>query len=262
MANHALARHNGNMRNCLQIGEFAAILEGVAAVGFPQSAIFRGTARIMTGPSEADSLLIQRIRHGEPDAWSDLISRYEGRLLAFVESRLKHRGASEDIVQEAFIGFLNSLPNYDGKRPLESYLFSICAYKLTDHLRREGRRPAVPLSTGSESGSQWQLAGHDRAASSIVRSGERKRLEENAIVEALKEQVARWQEKGDWVKLHCTELLFVRGWANKDAAVELGISEQQVANFKFDFIARMRSIIGKQGLSEDVFPELYEEEDK
>ena len=46
----------------------------------------------------------------------------------------------------AFLGFLNSLPNYDGRRPLESYLFSICAYKLTDHLRREGRRPAVPLS--------------------------------------------------------------------------------------------------------------------
>jgi RNA polymerase sigma factor (sigma-70 family) len=99
----------------------------------------------MTGPSEADSLLIQRIRQGESDAWSDLISRYEGRLLAFVESRLKHRGASEDIVQEAFIGFLNSLPNYDGKRPLESYLFSIAAHKLTDYLRREGRRPATDL---------------------------------------------------------------------------------------------------------------------
>src|SRR5947207_676787 len=198
---------------------------------------------------DADSLLVERIRRGESDAWNDLIDRYEGRLLAFVESRLGRRGPSEDIVQESFLGFLNSLPNYDGKRPLESYLFSICAYKLTDHLRREGRRPAVPLSTGSESGSQWQLAGRDRAASSIVRSGERKRLEETAIVEALKEQVARWQERGDWVKLHCTELLFVRGWTNKDTAVELGISEQQVANFKFDFLARMRTIISKQGLS-------------
>jgi RNA polymerase sigma-70 factor (ECF subfamily) len=181
--------------------------------------------------------------------------------LAFVESRLKHRGSSEDIVQEAFIGFLNSLPNYDGKRPLESYLFSICAYKLTDHLRREGRRPAVPLSTGSETGSQWQLPGRDRAASSIVRSGERKRLEESALIEALREQVERCQERGDWVKLQCTELLFVRGWANKDVATELSISEQQVANFKFDFLARLRTIIRKQGLSEDVFPELYEQEE-
>jgi RNA polymerase sigma-70 factor, ECF subfamily len=215
----------------------------------------------MSGATDTDSLLIQRIRGGDQDAWGDLISRYEGRLLAFVESRIGHRGASEDIVQEAFIGFLNSLPNYDGRRPLESYLFSICAYKLTDHLRREGRRPSVPLSSGSDSGGDWQVPGKGRAASSIARSGERHGLEEKAIISALREQVTRWQKRGDWTKLKCTELLFVRGWANKTVAESLGISEQQVANFKFDFVARMRSLVSRQGLSEDVFPELYEEEE-
>ena len=213
----------------------------------------------MSGATDTDALLVQRIRDGDSDAWSDLISRYEGRLLAFVESRIGHRGASEDIVQEAFIGFLNSLPNYDGRRPLESYLFSICAYKLTDHLRREGRRPSVPLSSGSDSGGDWQLAGKARAASSIARSGERHGLEEKAIVTALREQIARWQKRGDWTKLKCTELLFVRGWANKVVAARLDITEQQVANFKFEFIARMRKLISQQGLPEDVFPELYVE---
>ncbi len=212
----------------------------------------------MSGASDPDSLLIQRIRDGDSDAWSDLISRYEGRLLAFVESRIGHRGASEDVVQEAFIGFLNSLPNYDGRRPLESYLFSICAYKLTDHLRREGRRPSIPLSVGSDSGGEWQLPGNVRPASSIARSGERHGLEERAIVSALREQVSRWCTRGDWTKLKCTELLFVRGWANKDVASSLDITEQQVANFKFDFLARLRSLIRRQGLSEDIFPELYE----
>ena len=46
----------------------------------------------MTGPTEADALLIDRIRGGEAAAWSDLIARYEGRLLAFVESRIGQRG--------------------------------------------------------------------------------------------------------------------------------------------------------------------------
>ena len=54
-------------------------------------------------------------------------------------------------------------------------------------------------------------------------------------------------------------MLFVRGWANKEVAGELDITEQQVANFKFDFLARMRSIIRKQELSEDIFPEIYSE---
>ena len=214
----------------------------------------------MSAPSEAERLLVKRIRDGDADAWSDLISRYEGRLLAFVDSRLTNRSASEDIVQECFIGFLNSLPNFDGRRSLESYLFSICAYKLTDHLRREGRRPSVPLSASMDSSGEWQVPGAARPASSIARSGERKQLEENALVEALKEQIDRWKQRGDWAKLKCTELLFVRGWANKDVAMKLDITEQQVANFKFDFIARMRTMVRKQGLSDDVFPELYEDE--
>lgn len=213
----------------------------------------------MAEASEIDSLLIDRIRAGDSDAWSDLISRYEGRLLAFVESRIGRRAASEDIVQEAFIGFLNSLPNYDGRRPLESYLFSICAYKLTDHLRREGRRPAVPLSAGANSSGEWQIAGTARPASSIARSGERKNMEEKAIVEAIAQQVKRWKERGDWVKMMCIELLLVRGWTNKNAANELGITEQQAANFKFDFVSRMRAIIKRQRLSEEVFPELYQD---
>ncbi|HEV7222761.1 MAG TPA: sigma-70 family RNA polymerase sigma factor, partial [Pirellulales bacterium] len=83
----------------------------------------------MSTTSESDGLLIDRIRGGEGDAWQELIARFEGRLLAFVETRLRHRAASEDVVQETFIGFLTSLPNYDSARPLESYLFSIAAHK-------------------------------------------------------------------------------------------------------------------------------------
>jgi RNA polymerase sigma-70 factor (ECF subfamily) len=213
----------------------------------------------MSGVSQTDRLLIDRIRSGEENAWGDLISRYEGRLLAFAESRLGKRAPSEDIVQETFIGFLNSLPNFDGRRSLESYLFAICAYKLTDHLRREGRRPALPLSaTSKSSGGEWQLPGSDRRASSIVRSGERQDLEEEALAEALREQVDHWKKRGDLTKLKCIELLFVRGWPNKEVATELGISEQQVANFKFDFLARTRSMVRRQRLSQDIFPELYQ----
>jgi RNA polymerase sigma-70 factor, ECF subfamily len=210
--------------------------------------------------SQAESLLIERIRQGDADAWRDLIARYEGRLLAFAETRVGRRTVAEDIVQEAFVGFLRSLPNYDGQRSLESYLFSICAYKLTDHLRREGRRPALQMSTATadSAGTELQIPGSARVASSIARSVERRGLEEKAVVEALQTQVDHWQRKGEWTKLKCIELLFVCGWANKDVAAELALSEQQVANYKFDFLSRLRTIIRRQGLSPEVFPELYE----
>ncbi|GIX00351.1 MAG: DNA-directed RNA polymerase sigma-70 factor [Pirellulaceae bacterium] len=212
----------------------------------------------MNDASLVDKQLVERIEQGDERAWEELIARYEGRLLAFAGSRLHDRAAAEDIVQETFIGFLNSLPNYDRRRSLESYLFTICAYKLTDHLRREGRRPTISLHHGSSLGnSPWQLvSAQARPASSIVRSGERRHLEERAIVEAIGQQVAKWKQRGDWTKLKCIELLFVVGESNKVVAQRLGLSEQQVANFKSDFIARTRQLIGRNLTAPEWFPEL------
>jgi RNA polymerase sigma-70 factor, ECF subfamily len=202
--------------------------------------------------------LIESVRAGDEAAWQSLIEKFEGRLIAFAESRLRDRAASEDIVQETFIGFLTSLPNYDSRRPLEGYLFSICAYKLTDHLRKLGRRPPVVSSrrNSDDGDSTMQLAGPGRMASSIMRSGERKRLEEDAVAEAVSDSVARWKDRGEWQKLRCPELLIVCGLPNKDVAQRTGYSEQQVANLKSDFYLRLKSIIQRSGLSTDVFPEL------
>jgi RNA polymerase sigma-70 factor, ECF subfamily len=215
----------------------------------------------MAASNQSDHLLVQRVRAGEADAWQELIARFEGRLFAFVEHRVRNRAAAEDVVQETFIGFLTSLPNYDTRRALESYLFSIAAHKLTDHLRREGRRPVLPLASATDTNpSSWDPPGAARAASSIVRSGERRGMEESALVTALSEQVAVYHRRGDWQKLACVELLMVRGWANKEVAARLEISEQQVANFKFEFLAKIRAAVRRQGLPEDVFPELYEDQ--
>ena len=209
------------------------------------------------GNREADAYLVERIREGDPDAWQNLIDRYEGRLMAYTDSRIRNRATSEDIVQDAFVGFLISLPNYDGGRPLESYLFSICAYKLTDHLRREGRRPSIQMHRrGSSGGGSIEPSGGDRVASSIARSVERKAIEETAVKNAISEQIDRWKSGEDWVKLKAIELLFVLGKPNKEVAKTLSLTEQQVANYKSDFQIRLRSIIRRMNLDEGVFPEL------
>ena len=209
-----------------------------------------------SGPPSADQLLVRKIRDGDSESWQALIDRYEGRLLVYTRSRIRDSAAAEDIVQEAFVGFLISLPNYDGDRPLESYLFSICAYKLTDHLRREGRRPSLQLHGRSSSAGEFEMPGSARVASSIARSGERKRIEEYAIRDAMAEQIERWKQSGNWGKLQVIELLIVQGWGNKDVAEKLSMTEQQVANYKSDFQIRLKAIVKRADLDESVFPEL------
>src|SRR3954462_15693679 len=124
-------------------------------------------------PSESDQLLVQQIRRGDTLAWNQLIERYEGRLLAFVDRRLHDRAASEDVVQETFMGFLHSLPNFDDRRELQTYLFTIASYKLTDHLRRHGRHPLQHISS-SPGDPLCQELDHHSAASSLARSQERR----------------------------------------------------------------------------------------
>jgi RNA polymerase sigma-70 factor (ECF subfamily) len=203
-----------------------------------------------------EELLISQIRRGDEAAWRDLIARYEGRLLGYVEQRLRHRTASEDIVQETFVGFLLSLPNFDGDRPLESYLFTIAAHKLTDHLRRSGRRPTIPLQAGNESSGEIPLAGKYRGASTLARSGERRALESAALAAALRTCADKWRSKGEWDKLRCAELLLVAGQPNKQVAATLGWSEQSVANLKFDLLERLTRELMRQKLNPEVFPEL------
>lgn len=205
----------------------------------------------------AEPTLIDQIRRGDARTWNDFIAAYEGRLAAFVRARLADPATVDDVVQETFVGFLLSLPNYDPSRGVETYLFAIASHKLTDHLRRQGRRPTLPLAMGTESSAgEFEPAAIARSVGSIVRSGERKGLEEAALAEVLRETLQRWRDKGEDVRVACLELLFVRGKSNKETAGLLELSEQTVANYKFDFLTRLRDGLRTRNLSVDVFPEL------
>ncbi|MCA9084985.1 MAG: RNA polymerase sigma factor [Planctomycetaceae bacterium] len=190
--------------------------------------------------SESDRHLVKRIRDGNADAWQECIDRYEGRLLAFARSRLNDRSSAEDVVQETLLGFLKALPNYDESTPLESWLFSIAAHKLIDCMRRSGRRPTVPLMLPDSRGAVREPTGGGRAASSLLRSRESTHSEASVVEQCLLELIQEFKSNGAWERLQCVELIFVLGWANKDVAVRLGISEQAVANHKFFVVARLK----------------------
>jgi len=201
--------------------------------------------------TDAEKLLIRQVRGGDAQAWQSLIERFEGRLLAFVDSRLHDRAAAEDTVQETFIGFLTSLPHYDDGRDLEAYLFSIAAHKLTDHMRRQGRRPVDQFGSDDHGRPMDEVAGNIRPASSIARSDERRQAEERMLAQSLGELVKEWLARGDFDRLRCLELLIVKGSANKDVARILGLSEQAVASYKFQTIARLKEMARRAGLSLD-----------
>ena len=212
----------------------------------------------MSNLNDADRLLLSQIRAGDEDAWQQFIARYEGRLLAFINARLANRNQAEDIVQETLIGFLTSLPNYNEATPVESFLFAIAAHKLTDALRRAGRRPAVALpgAYSKSDGGNASLPGPARRASTLLRSREDRNSEQTVVRDCLQSLINQWLRDGELERLQCAELLFVLGWPNKDVAHRLAISEKAVANHKFFIVSKLKQAAASIGLTDVSLPEL------
>ena len=196
--------------------------------------------------TEADKLLVTQIRAGDEAAWEQCIARFEGRLLVFVRHRLHDAAQAEDVVQETFIGFLTSLPNFNPAQSIEAFLFSIASYKLTDILRRAGRRPTLPLFTNDEGGVE-EPRGSVRRASSLYRSRELQVIRGEKLRRCFAELINDWLRSRNFERLKCAELLFVLGWPNQQVAETLGISEQAVANHKYFVMSKLKALESQDG---------------
>ena len=93
----------------------------------------------MTGLSAAEKYLLEQIRCADAQAWQHLVQRYQGRLLAFARRELPDGADADDVVQETFIGLLQSLPGFREEATLETFLFTILRRRIVDFFRRRGR---------------------------------------------------------------------------------------------------------------------------
>src|SRR5262245_55667643 len=85
--------------------------------------------------TEADKYLIQQIRRGNSEGWNQLVARYQGRLLAFARAQLSRKSEAEEMVQETFIMFHQSIGSFLDEYSLETYLFTILRRKIIDLFR-------------------------------------------------------------------------------------------------------------------------------
>lgn len=210
--------------------------------------------------TDSDRLLIQQIRAGEKAvrdaAWAELYERYHGRVRAYVRRRLMTASLVDDTVQETFIGFQNSLPNYDDRRDLQSWLFSIASYKVIDTLRREGRQPYLSDAEGPDEPLAAESDSRQRKASSLYRSKEQRDIEALTLARELRRYLGELQQSKDYPRLRVLELLFVKTWKNQRVAVALGLPEQTIANYKFQAVRRLSAAVRAAQLPPDAFPEL------
>ena len=227
----------------------------------------------MSELSQAESYLLEQVRQGSESAWAQLLQRYEGRLLAFAQTKLNRRVDAEDIIQETFIGFLKGLENFRGQASLETYLFTILRRKIIDCYRSRRSRELCliqdhfnsPDSNGNVSDAFKYLPSTEQSASWYARRDEQHGQQSLTLAQALRELVNGFKESLNFRDLQIIELLFYCQIANKDAAAITDVSEKNIAVIKHRCLKQVRQCVWKSPatpdeatISENLLSELWE----
>lgn len=209
--------------------------------------------------SEGDRYLLDQIRRGDGEGWAALVSRYQGRLLAFARGRLKQPADAEDIVQDTFFHFLKGLAAFREDASVETYLFTILRRKLVDHFRGRHMRlcslqdvldsggGAAGSSSGGGEGrdAASRMAGDDPTPSWYARRDEQATLDKAVLAAALKALLDRLKEAGNLRDLRVIEMLFYGQLRNKDVAKIAGIDEKHVALIKHRALNEVRDHVAR-----------------
>ncbi len=101
-----------------------------------------GTSSLELDPAGADEVrLIESIRAGDDAAFSDVVRRFGGRMLAVARRFLHHEQDAQDAVQDAFLSAFKSIDQFQGQARLGTWLHRIVVNASLMKLRSQRRRP-------------------------------------------------------------------------------------------------------------------------
>lgn len=88
----------------------------------------------------ADARLVEGARHGDRDAFGELVLRYEARLMQVILRFVQDRELARDLAQETFLRVYQRLNQFDPSRRFAPWLFRIGVNLTLDFLRKRKRR--------------------------------------------------------------------------------------------------------------------------
>src|SRR6202163_1895511 len=94
-----------------------------------------------------DSAVVTAFLGGEERAFSELVDRYQRRLLNFVYRTIGDRERAEDLVQEVFIRVFRHLHRFDQTKKFSTWIYTIASNLGKNELRNRSRNPLVLFQT-------------------------------------------------------------------------------------------------------------------
>ena len=131
---------------------------GTGALQFPLTGGLATGASVLINPVEQrqneEALLVRRAQAGDQMAFRDIVERFQTKVFSIIYGILRNRNDAEDIAQQVFAKVYFSLPNFDFRSSLLTWIYKITVNECYDYLRKKKVRKLVYESDFSEEESQ------------------------------------------------------------------------------------------------------------
>lgn len=97
---------------------------------------------------DADVELVDRLRAGDERAFIVVLDRYSAAMLRLASIHLP-RAVAEEVVQEAWLGVLQGIGDFEARSSLKTWIFTILMNRAKTQTHREGR--SIPFSALADS---------------------------------------------------------------------------------------------------------------
>ena len=94
-----------------------------------------------------DSEVVQKFLDGDARSFTELVVRYQSRLLNFVYRTIGDRERAEDLVQEVFVRVYRHLHRFDQAKKFSTWIYTIASNLAKNELRNRSRNPLVLFQT-------------------------------------------------------------------------------------------------------------------
>jgi RNA polymerase sigma-70 factor (ECF subfamily) len=103
-----------------------------------------------------DSAVVTAFLNGEERAFTELVERYQTRLLNFIYRTIGDRDRAEDLVQEVFIRVYRHLHRFDRSKKFSTWAYTIASNLAKNELRNRSRNPLVLFQSMRSQGEEGE----------------------------------------------------------------------------------------------------------
>ena len=92
---------------------------------------------------KSDNDLVEYILTKDPEAFSELVNRYQGKISVYLKRMIGNEAEVKDALQEVFVKVFENLSRFDSSRKFSSWIYRIAHNEAVNFIKKRQRRKTI-----------------------------------------------------------------------------------------------------------------------